>query len=175
MPKDSICGEFSLHCVATEGVCRVMSVCREAAVGAGGRTCPCARTDSVWGQSASRWPPRDIGCVALRNSLGQEIWALLFLFEFSCVSELGVQSCRTQTFPFLSQPSASSLSGAPNALSRRQKVNGTGFLPQKSFCACFRQLPIVPLVPRGEPEEVPTDRNVLLLFPVMKSHQCNKS
>lgn len=38
--------------------------------------------------------------------------------------------------------------------------DGAGFLPRQGFCASFRQLPEVPVVPRGEPEEVPTDRNV---------------
>lgn len=130
---------------------------------------------SVWDQTAPLWPSREIGCTALRNRAWERKSGHYFSSFDSLVCLLGMQSCRTQTFPFLFQPSASSLSGVPNTLSRRQKVNGTGFLPQKSFCACFRQLPIVPSVPREEPEEVPTDRNVLLLFPVMKSHQCNKS
>lgn len=64
MPKDLICGEFSLHFVATEVVCLLTLVCKKAAVGAEGSTCPCAQTASVWDQTASCWPLRDIG---LRN------------------------------------------------------------------------------------------------------------
>lgn len=76
MPKDSICDDFSLHFVATEVVCLLMLVCKKAAMSAEGSTCQLGLgsdcpTLALEGDRLHRLE---------KQSLGEEIWALLFLF-----------------------------------------------------------------------------------------------
>lgn len=111
----------------------------------------------------------------VKQSLEEGTRALLFLFSFPCVFKIQAQNCRTQTFTFLFHQVPGSLLGVPHTFSGSQQVNGAGCRPQPRLPAWFRQLPRVPLAPRGEPEEVPTDRNVLLPLPVMKTQQSIKS